>query len=180
MGWVGNVYEGARYWLHAEKGWDLAQAKLPDEQKLEIRYEDLVAQPAQELTRVCEFLGLEYQDQMIDLDDISSYSKPDPKYAQQWKRKLSNKQIKWVEARCGEMMIQRGYPAASGAAPEPLNPLYAKWLKLHSKLMTMLGGIKRYGFGLWFGFGLTKALRLRGLNQSLQMKKNEINARFLK
>ena len=109
MGWAGNVWYGAERWLDAERLWDDLQAVVPEERRIELRYEDLLAGPERELGRVCAFLGTEYDPAMMDYAEASTYSRPDPSLAQQWKRKLSSEELSLLETRMGDMLRRRGY-----------------------------------------------------------------------
>ena len=53
-----NIAEGAREWRRSNESADCLVARLPREQWLQVRYEDLCSQPEAELRRICDFLGL--------------------------------------------------------------------------------------------------------------------------
>jgi len=58
-----SIFEGASLWLYnAAAG--VANRDLP--QYMEVRYEEMVASPRQVIEKVCEHLGVEYADQMIE------------------------------------------------------------------------------------------------------------------
>jgi hypothetical protein len=114
MGWVGNVYEGAKFWLDVEAHRKVLKSRVPVNQILDVRYEDLVTNPAAELTRICDFMGLEFSETMLNLSD-TTYKPPAAQYANQWRSKLSVRQLSWVESRCGELMLEQNYELSNGS-----------------------------------------------------------------
>ena len=63
----GMSLEEATYrWVTSvERVWSL-QRRLSDNQFLEVRYENLVSEPAETLKKVCKFIGVEYKASMLD------------------------------------------------------------------------------------------------------------------
>jgi hypothetical protein len=53
-----DIAAGAREWRRSNESADCVVARLPREQWLQVRYEDLAVRPEAELRRICEFLGL--------------------------------------------------------------------------------------------------------------------------
>ncbi|HEY1890333.1 MAG TPA: sulfotransferase [Steroidobacteraceae bacterium] len=53
IGWAGNAYVGAQCWMDAEGEWAAYRPLLPHDRWIEVRYEDLVADPQAQLRRVC-------------------------------------------------------------------------------------------------------------------------------
>ncbi len=69
-----SMYSLAASWnyFYAE----IEQSKLKNQADfLEIRYEDLVEKPHFELTQLCEFLSLDYEDSMLNFQDLSKQIK---------------------------------------------------------------------------------------------------------
>ena len=65
-GWQGDTpFQIGRYWRRCVRQVDSALSSLPESRKLRIRYEDLVLEPRREVERVCDFLGLEVQESMV-------------------------------------------------------------------------------------------------------------------
>ena len=109
MGWSGNVWTGVERWLEAESLWNELKPKISADQYTEVNYEDLITQPAEVLTEICQFIGLEYDKAMLNYDQDTTYSKPDPKLIQQWRKKLSEEEIRLVESRASDLLVSRGY-----------------------------------------------------------------------
>ena len=101
MGWVGNVWYGADIWLDAELRWDELAQSLDAGDYCEAYFEQLVASPASELAKICNFLGIDFDERMLSYPDSSTYYAPDARLANQWKQKLSPAEIHYVEAKCG-------------------------------------------------------------------------------
>jgi hypothetical protein len=93
---------------------------------LEVRYEALVARPAQECARLCAFLGLPYDDAMLRFHEGRCHgdSGLDAKTAWQpitpglrdWRTQLAAADAERFEAAAGELLDELGYPRA---APTP-------------------------------------------------------------
>ena len=92
---------------------------------LEIRYEDLVAQPRDVLQRVCEFIGELFDERMLAFAETTDVMFRDQPYhrgvfkpvftgsVEAWRRSLNDSQRLLVQLVAGSMMARYGY------APEP-------------------------------------------------------------
>ncbi|MBI1370542.1 MAG: sulfotransferase [Planctomycetes bacterium] len=154
MGWVGNVYYGADVWLTAEKEWEAIAPKLRPDQVIEIRFRDLLANVNELLTQICNFVGVGFDERMFDYVKNTTYDAPDPNLVDQWRRKLSPAELSWVEARCGDMMVARGYKLFGTGAPLPL-PTRA-YLALQNRLYRVLFNYKRFGLGLYLQYQISR------------------------
>jgi len=93
-------------------------------QYLEIRYEDLVLHPEENLRRICDFLGEPFDENMLDYhksaqsempsDSLkwhgTSVSRPDPKKIGMWKSKMSMSDRILFEQVAGVELQMFGYP----------------------------------------------------------------------
>jgi hypothetical protein len=61
-----NAWAAAQWWARGIRAGAAAQQRHP-EQVLTVRYEDLTTYPAAEAQRICEFLGLAFVPEMLDL-----------------------------------------------------------------------------------------------------------------
>lgn len=148
MGWAGNVYTAASRWIEAERLWEQLRARLSEDRWIELKYELLLAEPERELTRICEFIGVAFDPAMLAYDCDSTYEKPDPSLAQQWRRKLSPHQIRLIEARIGPMLADRGYEL-SGHPSLSVGPLRRWGLRIQDRFYRARFRLKRYGPILW-------------------------------
>lgn len=106
----GNTYERALPVLEAQ----VAAGDL-----LCVRYEDLAADAAQELHRLCEFIGIEYESGMLEFrsrrhhlvngNDMRLGGSSTIRLDEAWKERLSDVDLDYFEARGGELNRRLGY-----------------------------------------------------------------------
>jgi hypothetical protein len=102
----------------------------------EIRYEDLVARPAQECAKLCAFLGVPYDDAMLYFHEA-----PPPPYQgnshpwrpitpgmRDWRSQMSAADVERFEAVSGDLLDELGYPRAV-ASPSPASRGHAARLR---------------------------------------------------
>jgi hypothetical protein len=144
MGWTGHVYYGARFWLEAEREWERTAPHLEDGQSLELRYEPLVRDPEKVLGELCTFLGMQYDPAMLGYADTSTYERPDPSLTEQWRKKLSARELSLSEPLFGELLVRRGY---TPSGQPPATPSRAERLALWvaNKRAVWRFRIARYG-----------------------------------
>jgi len=162
MRWAGNVYHGCDNWIEAVEGWKEMRALVPEHRLYELRYEDLVSDYKAELTPLCEWIGVQYDDAMLDYTNTTHYGPPDPKLAYQWKKKMTDYDIRLVEARIGGLLVERGYEL-SGLPPLTVTPAMARRLELQSRIKRYRERFQRYGF-LLVGETITRRMNLKRLN----------------
>lgn len=179
MGWVGNVWQGSEYWIEPEQRWDNLCEEVDESKRLEVRYESLVKDPKACLQRICDFLEVEYTDEMLNIDKISTYSKPSSSFSEQWKTKLTEEEIQLVEERCHHLMKTRGYALHS---KEIKGPNFARVisLKLQNRMYRWTFNINRWGFRLWFEYNLAKRFGTKSRLEKLQNEVNSIKRLHLK
>jgi sulfotransferase family protein len=88
---------------------------------IELRYEDLVAEPEARLRDVCAFLGLEFEPAMLeyhrdaDLDitvDHVLLTRPPVKDARKWREQMAHEDVELFEAIAGDVLSELGYERA--------------------------------------------------------------------
>ncbi len=179
MGWAGNVWTGVERWLVAESLWEKVKEILPKSQYIELHYEELISSPKAELTRICNFIGLPYDEAMLTYPQTTTYKFPDPKLIQQWRGKLSNYEIQLVESRIGQMLKQRGYEL-SGNPFLSVTPIMEQQLKLQSWWKRIQFRVKRYGLPLFISDYLSRRLGLKQLQKQVKLQLNAIENQYLK
>lgn len=177
MGWAGNVYAGADKWLDAEVEWEGYREKVSS--WIEVRYEDLVADPVGQLTRICRFMGVEYSDRMFDYAKHTSYRMPDVSLVAQWKRKLSRRDVQLLEERIGDRLVSRGY-ALSGCPGISVSAIEKACLRVHSKMGTLAFRVRRYGVHLVIRGLLARKLGLWSTWSELRRRFDLIDEALLK
>ena len=119
MGWAGTPYRGVQGWLDTEREWAAAAPKIPAEQRLDVRYEDLIAAPQERLTTISALLGVEYHEGFHAYPATSTYSAVDASLAYQWTRKMAPRQAQLIEGRTGDLLSAYGYEHSDGGPALP-------------------------------------------------------------
>lgn len=179
LGWAGNVWVGLNRWIEAEKIWDRLSPQIATENKINLRYQDIVENNRDVLEQVCSFIGVEYSEKMLEYVHTTDYGLPDPKLIHNWKHKLTKREIQLVEARVGNKMVERGFDRSEYAAIK-LSALDKFYLKAQSWAAGITFRIKRYGLGIVLGDFVTRRLGSRKLNRSFKLKMNQIQLSELK
>ncbi len=156
MGWVGNVWYGADIWIDAENRWQRLANTISSDDYIEIRFEELLADPRREIGRICQFLQLGYSVDMLGYPNHSTYSAPDPSLANQWQGKLTNREVQLVEHKCYALLQSRGYAVHSRSTPVRWYERVA--LSLQNRWKRWVFNINRYGLVLYFQWQAAKRL----------------------
>ena len=116
---------------------------------------------------------------MLDYADSSTYSRPDPKLVEQWRRKLSKGELALLEARMGALLRLRGY-AESGVSAARVGYFRRGLLSIHDRLARFRFRLGRYGLWLMIQSRAAELLGLAGLRKQVALARNEIDNRFIK
>jgi hypothetical protein len=124
---VYNTYFAARYWeQYVETGHELGQA-IDREQYLEVRYEDLIADQPGVLKAVCDFLGEEFSESVVDFKKSGEagktpmLQKPVQKdNAEKWRTAMTPGQLRAFEGGAGKSLEKFGYRLSTSGKPLPL------------------------------------------------------------
>jgi Sulfotransferase family len=125
-----NPYAAARWWARGVRAGLDAERRHP-EQVLTVRYEDLVADPAAHIERVCEHVGLGYNSEMLAIEHSDpgkivagraewSDGVPSPLSAAQvgrFRSEMPEEEQRVVVAVAGAELRALGYETAGGAGP---------------------------------------------------------------
>jgi hypothetical protein len=108
----------AAQWRREVEGARSFGGSLAGGRYLEIRFDDLVTQPAETLGVVCSFLGLGFEPEMLDyhrrfnaghpVDHASLARPPDPR-ARRWREEMSEPDQRRYEAIAGDLLAELGY-----------------------------------------------------------------------
>jgi hypothetical protein len=143
LGWWGyGAVESLERWQRSIEAGLQARTWCRPDQYLEVRYEDLVASPVSELRRVCEFLGIDYADEMvahesgaalIDKGYHTRVAQPvDDKAVSKWREVLTPEELSLVEDKVGDLLDEFGYPRLAGLPPVPVD-LATQFDTVHDK-----------------------------------------------
>ena len=171
MGWAGNVWFGSQRWIDAEQLWDRFQAMIPADRYVEVKYETLVESPKEELNRICQFLGVGFDNAMLNYHEATTYDAPDLNLIYQWKHKQSDFEIRQAEARLGDRLAQRGYES-SGLPPLRVTGLLKAYLHLQDKMARLRFRMRRHGPWLFATEWVLRRLRLESLWRRVRRKMN--------
>ena len=179
MNWAGNVWTGCDRWLEVERLWLQLKPTLSRDRYIEVNYEDLIAEPEITLERICDFIGTRYSPAMFDYARTTSYGLPDPKLLFQWQHKLSSWEIRLLEAKIGNLLLQYDCEL-SPYPPLKINWAFAKILEIHSKLAVILGRINIYGLYLVVASWISRHLYIQSWQKEIQLQCNQIDTARLK
>jgi hypothetical protein len=129
--WEGGPLGAMTSWTLADLELRRLGRRLPADSYHRLRYEDLLAEPRRELTRLCDFLGEDFDEAMLDhtdaADDIVPARKKwhertrgdlDPDRIEAWRRELDPGEIGLFETVARRPLRRNGYPL-SGAGTRP-------------------------------------------------------------
>jgi len=173
LGWAGNTWTGVARWIEAERLWDALATGLSPDRALDLRFEALIDAPDATLQRVTSWLGVPYDERMLDYPDSTTYERPDPGLTQQWRRKLSEHEVRLVESRVGELLSDRRY-AESGFAPLRVGTATVLGLRAHDRLKRSFHRLRELGSRLWAEDLLARALGIKAWQRSVILRKNEV------
>jgi len=122
-----SVARAAHLWARRVRSGIEAGRALGPERYAELRYEDLVVDPEAHARRLCGFLGVPFDDGMMDharrarSDILERAARYNPHLTERpaaqlrsWEREMSPSQVAVFEAVAGELLSQLGYPRAAG------------------------------------------------------------------
>ena len=138
---VYNAYQAARYWKHyVEVGRRHGRILGPDSY-VEVRYEDLLADPSGTMTRICTFLGEQYSDSLVNFNKANQAGKTpllqkpvQPDNAGKWRNQMSRASVRTFESVAAATLEELGYPVEIGAKALPWMLQVA--LRTHNRFMT--------------------------------------------
>lgn len=131
-GWgPGNILEGARLWRNRVNAGRAFHAANPDANYYEMRFEDLLEAPEMALRKLCDFIGLQYEENMLEyhknteqsfgenehLENHALLRSPiNSKRSKAWTREMSDRDVIQFQAIAGDILREYGYELR-GAGP---------------------------------------------------------------
>ena len=109
-------------------------ARLADDKKLSVKYEDLLENPGDTVQNICTFVGVEYEPQMLEYHKTSDryigkhhseliFKSIDSSNINKWKKNLSSSELRAFELISGFNLKRYGY-AVTGERNILLDPIY--------------------------------------------------------
>jgi hypothetical protein len=179
MGWAGTVFYGADTWLTTEREWQRVSNRLAPYQSLTMYYEHLVREPKVALAEISRFVGLDYSPAMMEYVETSSFDRPDPTLAEQWRRKQSEREVALVEYRVGSLLKERGY-SPSGQPKIVPGPLMRIALWIQNKKGIWSWRIRRHGWVDPILSAIARRLRLPFIARNATLRMRQTNSRLRK
>lgn len=155
MGWAGTTYYGIEHWLETEYEWNTYASLFDKQNILELRFEDLILHPREQLERICGFIGVPFSPEMLNYHTRSTYEAPDASAIQQWKKKQRPREIALVEIKAKDLLLERKYEL-SGYPLTPPGLLETISLFCSDKKNKWKFERRRYGF---LNFAMEKLTR---------------------
>ena len=165
MGWAGNMYHAVERWIEAEQhlATDLRQ-QIPDERKLEVRYEDLIVHPGRDPDHHLPLPGHRLRSIAIfDYADTSTYDLPDAQADSRSgnENSVTDEDIQLAESRISEMLVERGYELSGLPLLDDLRRREAEdWLAIQDRIWRARFRMRRYGLPLFATDYLARRLPL--------------------
>jgi Sulfotransferase family len=142
-----NAWAAAQWWARGVRAGLEAQARHPGSVAM-LRYEDLVRDPAAEVARVCEFLGLRFQPDMLEIERADPRLIVDDQRSwfptlfdgittasvERWRREMAPRDQGVFASLAGAELAQLGYPVPL-RAPRPVTPRHARLYHRHNEVM---------------------------------------------
>lgn len=169
MGWAGNTYYGAETWLTTERDWDAAAGRLRPGQVHDVKYEELVRDPAAALGAICAFVGEAFEPAMLTYHENTTYEAPDVGLIEQWRRKQTPRDLGLTEPLFGDRLTARGYEP-SGHPPITPSAAEARRLWLENKRAIWRFRFSRYGVADPLTVAVAGKLGLVGLQRLAQRR----------
>lgn len=159
MGWTGEPTNASGKWIEPTRRWLALRDSLSSDDYVELRYEDLLADPKGQLDRCCRLLGQRFNPAMLAFHESSTYEPLDPRLAEQWRRKMAPRTAEIIEAACLDLMPGFGYEPST-PSPRPASGLESFRLGLTNRGGRLRFRVNRYGLPLVCAWAVAKRLPL--------------------
>ncbi|HEY2273248.1 MAG TPA: sulfotransferase [Jatrophihabitantaceae bacterium] len=129
--WHGGFYDAVTTWVMSDRELKAFGKRAASDSYYALRYEDLLAEPRAELSKLCDFLGEDFDEAMLEFakaaEDIvperkvwhsRTHGPLDSSRGERWRTRLQPDQVALIEAVAVDQMRANGYePSASGEPP---------------------------------------------------------------
>lgn len=179
FGWLGNGYEGGQRWKQSVEEWDAVKALIPPSQRIELRFEELIAKPEAELQRLCDFLKLAYDPSTLRYHEHSTYQPVDPGQAGKWRTQLSASDLRMFESLAASELTKNGY-ALSGQPLHALRGLGRLKASVDDKVKHHRARMQKFGVMLWSKDIATRVLGLDEAHKRAQLEMDAVEDRLVR
>lgn len=179
MGWAGNAYSGVDHWINSERDFERLAEKAPNASIFRMKNEDLIRSTEAELGRLCAFLGVDYDAAMLSYPSHTTYSLPDPKLVEQWRKTIAPREVALIEHKLGAMLEDRGYARSDYPAATPGDG-DRFLLRIQNTIGRWRFSLRRNGLALTLADIFGRRLKIAGLEDFARRRRAEIAARHVK
>jgi hypothetical protein len=129
--WRGGFQSALTTWTLSDRELRHFGERAPQGSYYALRFEDLLTEPRDELTKLCKFLGEDFDEAMLEFAGAASDIVPerkvwhsltheplDPTRGERWRERLTPSDVAVIEAVAGDAMKHHGYPL-SGIGGHP-------------------------------------------------------------
>ena len=139
-----SIYQGAKLWKRYVDAGRSVGALLPPGRYLEFRYEDMLDNQESTLVRVCNFLGEEFSNSVINFQKSRDPKNKTPLLRgdikrdnrEKWRKQMSTRQIRTFESIAGDTLIDCGYTLAE--RPSKLSIAEKLFWHIHNQILQRL------------------------------------------
>ncbi|MCQ8184339.1 sulfotransferase family protein [Parvularcula maris] len=164
MGWGGVPYRSVSCWIDSEASWLAAEPHLTSERQVFVRYEDLTGDPEKEMRRILEAVGLPFEEAVL-VPSGSTYSAPKPRAPEQFRTRLTEREIAEINSRVALSSESYGYDLTPAYAPKGIRKAQ---LTVEGSARQFAFAAKRYGFVTQLASVLGRKLKLGFLSDYAQ------------
>ena len=136
---IHNIYQAATIWKQYVDAGQAAGRLLDSSQYYEFHYEDLLQNPSESVSGICDFLGEDFSESVINFRKASCSGKTpllqkpiQTGNSGKWKNRMSTRQIRVFEYIAGDTLAANGYTVTLGKRTSgwPVTAFY----KVHQRL----------------------------------------------
>ena len=172
LGWAGNGYGAGLNWQQSIEEWRRVSRKIPEQNQIEVRFEDLVRVPRSELWRICEFLGVPFDARVLDTGH-KSYGAVKASEAYKWRTSMDDATRKQIELGAWRGLVAMRYDEPRDRH-RSVGFLVDRFLKIDNRAKHLLARVRVYGFRRWLTDMVARRLGLVGLQERMRLELNEI------
>ncbi|MEX2485547.1 MAG: sulfotransferase [Brumimicrobium sp.] len=152
--WSKNIYRTAHKWQNGINDFNESLKYTGDQKIHEVKYEDLLTDTNSELKKICQFLGIDYEEGMNELvlEVENKGGKVDSSNFNKFEDKLSEKKIKKLEEYCMDGLQQYSYRILFSDQPKSITPGQLQLLrwKLYDAVNLMIYNVNEHGLARGF------------------------------
>jgi hypothetical protein len=177
MGWHGNIYSGIGLWVEAEELWHRIASKIAPDRYHTIHFEALVGDTQGELTKLCAFLGVEYDPAMLTYEESTTYAKADKGNRNKWS-KLDPVMVADAESAAAHWLIANGYELSQPA--RPVSAARKAYYRAQDRWARIRHMQRHYSFGLWLESIVSRRIGTDRWRESVRLRTHAITNQRIK